>query len=295
MTTAMLLEQTTFAEVRAYLKDTQPRFTPRKRLESVAQVNTRTSRQAKGVAHLQLFGILENRLSMLGEVFGGTDLMQFGRLFDRAIADPSISSVLIEVDSPGGEYSGTPEIADKVYRGRSIKPVVAFVNALGASAAYWIASQASEVIITPSGEVGSIGVYLMHVNESAAMQKAGYEVRFFAVPENKTAGNSFEPPSPAAQEYFMRRAKSIYDEFTLAISKGRGVSRGQVVEGMGKGLLLSSREGRAAGMVDSIATFDSTISVLLSKRATINYFQCVEFSLAHARCPARWCNSNEDK
>lgn len=261
----MLLEPTTFAEVRAYLRDVQPRFTPRKRPQSVAEVHRSASRQTRGVAHLQLFGILENRQSMLGEVFGGTDLTRFGQSFDRVIADPSISSVLIEVDSPGGEYSGTPEIADKVYKGRSVKPIIAHINSLGASAAFWIASQATEVIITPSGETGSIGVYLMHVDESAAMEKAGYEVTFFATPPEKVAGNSFEPPSPAAAEFFTRRSRAIYNEFTSTVARGRGVSQGQVVANMGGGLLVPAREAKAAKMVDAIMPFDAAVSAILSK------------------------------
>ena len=265
MTSAMLLEATTFAEVRMYLRDVQPRFTPRKRLESVAAVNMKASRQSRGVAHLQLFGLLENRLSMLGETFGGTDLQRFGQSFDRVIADPSISSVLIEVDSPGGEYSGTPEIADKVYRGRSVKPVVAVINSLGASAAYWISSQASEIVVTPSGEAGSIGVFLMHIDESAAMEKAGYEVTFFATPPEKISGNPYQPPSPAAAEFFMRRSKAIYSEFTAAVARGRGVSQAQVIQGMGGGLLMGAKEAKAARMVDAVMPFDAAVAAVLSK------------------------------
>ena len=92
---------------------------------------------------------------------------------DQAVAEPSVDQILIEVDSPGGSVYGVQELADKVVAAQRSKPVVALVNSVAASAAYWVASQAGAVYVTPGGEVGSIGVYTLHEDVSGALEKAG--------------------------------------------------------------------------------------------------------------------------
>ena len=82
----------------------------------------------------------------------------FGAAFDRAAADSSIGAIVLNIDSPGGSVYGVEELADKIYKARGTKPVYAVANSLAASAAYWIGSAASQLYVTPSGEVGSIGV-----------------------------------------------------------------------------------------------------------------------------------------
>jgi ClpP class serine protease len=79
----------------------------------------------------------------------------------QAAANPDVAAIVLDVNSPGGTYAGTPETANAV-RAAAAKPVIAVVDTLCASAAYFIASQAGEVVVTPSGEVGSIGVLAVH-------------------------------------------------------------------------------------------------------------------------------------
>ena len=74
-------------------------------------------------------------------------------------ADPQVSGIVIDVDSPGGNIARRAGGIRRVREARPAKPVVAVANHWAASAAYWLASAADELVVTPSGEVGSIGVY----------------------------------------------------------------------------------------------------------------------------------------
>ncbi len=82
---------------------------------------------------------------------------------EKAAADPSVKRVVLSVDSPGGEVTGLPETATVLAQVAKVKPVSSIVEGMAASAAYWLASQSSDVTLTPSGEVGSVGVRMMHV------------------------------------------------------------------------------------------------------------------------------------
>jgi ClpP class serine protease len=91
-----------------------------------------------------IFGVLGQ-----GEWFSETDYGTIRAQVKRALADPSVKTVDLLVDSPGGSVLGLPETADVIHRANKIKPVRAFVTGIAASAAYWLASQASKVERAP--------------------------------------------------------------------------------------------------------------------------------------------------
>src|SRR5207302_11309430 len=124
----------------------------------------------------------------------------FGQEFDAAIADPNVSAVVLDTDCPGGSAAGTPELASKIRAARGKKPIIAVANALMASAAYWIASAADEIVATPSADVGSVGGYQAHLDQSQALEKEGLKVTFIQEPALKTAGNPYEPLRSAARQ-----------------------------------------------------------------------------------------------
>ncbi len=94
-------------------------------------------------------------------------------MLDARSVDFNIDTIVLDVDSPGGNYYGTPETSSKIRAARDSKPIIAVANSLAASAAYWIASAADEIVVTPSGDVGSIGVLAVHTDFSAANEKIG--------------------------------------------------------------------------------------------------------------------------
>jgi len=170
-------------------------------------------------------------------------------------ADPDIGLIILHIDSPGGVVTGTKEAADAVYKARQSKPVVALVNPLCASAAYWIASQASEIVAVPSADVGSVGVFMMHAECSKMLEMDGVKPTFIFAKDSpyKIEGNSFEPLSEEAEEYFQGEVDAIMTEFVKAISRGRGVPVSKVLADFGKGRTMLAPAAKTAGMVDRCA------------------------------------------
>ena len=94
----------------------------------------------------------------------------------QVIDDPGVGSIVLDIDSPGGDVDGIDELASEIYQARKQKPITAVSNCLCASAAYYLASQASEIIASPSSLTGSIGVYILHEDDSATLRRCGIKL-----------------------------------------------------------------------------------------------------------------------
>jgi hypothetical protein len=140
------------------------------------------------------------------------------------VANPDIGAIVIDVDSPGGLLDLIPETAAEVFNARGTKPIIAVVNTLACSAAYWIAAQADELVSTPSGSAGSVGVYRIHEDWSGANEQMGIDPTYVYAGTYKTEGNPDEPLGDDARAEWQTHVDLIYGEFTTAVAEGRGVS-----------------------------------------------------------------------
>lgn len=228
------------------------------------------SQRSAGVAILPLFGIIAQRVNMIMSFSGGTSTEKFTNDFRSLIEDPDVGAIVINVDSPGGGVFGTPELAQEIFEARGKKPVVAVANSVAASAAYWIASAAGELAVTPGGEIGSIGVYAVHRDFSEAEARDGIKSTFIKAGRLKTAGNELEPLSEEARNYLQSNVDRYYDMFTGAVARHRGVKIDDVKGGFGEGGMVGAKEAVKAGMADRVATLDETIIRMLRQISTPN-------------------------
>jgi ClpP class serine protease len=137
------------------------------------QAGPRPQASQGSVAVLPLFGVISQRMNMMSEVSGGTSTEKFAAELDALVSNPQISAIVLDTDSPGGSTFGVPELAAKIRAARDVKPIYAHVNGTMASAAYYLGAQATEIIASPSSLVGSVGVYMVHEDDSEAAAKAG--------------------------------------------------------------------------------------------------------------------------
>jgi signal peptide peptidase SppA len=209
------------------------------------------------VAVVPVMGVLAQRMNLMSAMSGGTSTESLGATIDNLVADRGVRSILLNIDSPGGSVFGIPELADKMLRAREDKKIVAVANATAASAAYWLASQASELVVTPSGRVGSIGVIAAHTDESKAEEMAGVKTTYITAGEFK--GEGYKPLTDESQAALQREVNAYYGMFTAAVAKGRGVTAHRVEQDYGKGRTVLARDALAAGMVDRVATLEATL------------------------------------
>ena len=196
--------------------------------------------------------------------YGGTAYGQIVGWLDEAVRQ-SVETIILDVDSGGGEVAGVIETAAAIRSIRDLIPVVAVVNSFAASAAYWLASQANEIVIAPSGEAGSVGVWTGHVDISKADAAAGIKVSIVKAGKYKVEGNPWEPLSKDARAEMQRSVDHYHRQFIEAVADGRGVSASKVRNSFGQGRVLRVEDALKVGMVDRVGTLDGTVRDVLTK------------------------------
>lgn len=224
------------------------------------QTAAAVARKEGSVAILPLRGVIANRVNLLAEISGGTSCEGFGRAFASAINDDQVKAVILDVDSPGGTVQGTEELSAQIFAARGSKPIVAHVNATMASAAYWIGSAADEVVVTPTGWVGSIGVMTAHEDVSAALEKLGVKRTLFTSSPHKGEQSGHLPLSDEARQHIQGQVNTMGAMFVDRVAANRGVATSLVRETYGMGRMVLARQAVADGMADRVATLEETVA-----------------------------------
>src|SRR5574343_220095 len=229
----------------------------------------RTAAPAPGnVAVIPVFGVLAHRMHLFENVSqSGTSTEAVGIALRSALDDPSVGSIVLDVDSPGGSVFGVQELADLVAAAAQRKPVTAVANSMAASAAYWTASQAGELVVTPGGQVGSIGVLAPHDDVSKAAETQGRKRTHVPAGRDKAEGTAFEPLGDEARAYLQSQVDAYYAAFVKAVARGRRTSQTAVREGFGEGRMVNAEAAVAAGMADRVATLDEVVGELTLRQA----------------------------
>lgn len=221
----------------------------------------RGARNTGGIATVPLKGVLipaaDDFLAMLFGIGGG--LEAFRTELDEAAGDPNVEAIVIDVDSPGGLVDFIPETAAQVRAARAHKPIVAVADTMAASAAYWIASQADELVVTPSGEVGSIGCYELHRDLSAAHAMKGIVPTLVSAGKFKVEGNPYEPLGDEARAAMQADVDDYYRMFTADVARGRSATRDEVTAGYGEGRCLHAKQAVSAGLADRVETLGDAV------------------------------------
>lgn len=233
----------------------------RERIGGPSNGQRRAQRQAQnGVAVIPVHGTIVPKASVMTQISGGTSIGDLRGMLAQAMSDPDVGSIVFDVDSPGGAVELVPEFASEVRAQRGRKPMLAVSNTMMASAAYWIASQADEVAVSPSSLTGSIGVFVAHQDLSAAMEQLGVKTTYISAGKYKTEGNSSEPLAPEARDHAQGLVDNAYAMFTSDVSKGRRVGVASVRGGFGEGRVLDAKTAVSEGLADRVATLEQTIS-----------------------------------
>lgn len=220
------------------------------------------SRQAGDIAVLPVVGVISQRVGMLEDISGGTSTEKLGADFRALIADDTVKAVVLDFHSPGGSPFGVQELGEEIFAARGGKPIIAQVNSQAASAAYWLASQADEIVVTPSGEAGSIGVYGVHEDISKKLEAEGVTTTIVQAGDNKAELSSLKPLSDDARAALQARIDTVKAAFDQAVAAGRGVSLGQVKDRFGQGRMFDAAALVERGMADRIGTLRETLARL---------------------------------
>jgi signal peptide peptidase SppA len=210
-------------------------------------------------AVIPIHGVITQRFDFWSWLFGGTSLDLLRNALREVVADPAVGAVIFDIDSPGGSVDGLAEFSKELRTLRGgTKPIVSVVDPLAASAAYWIGCQVDELVVTPSGEVGSIGVYAAHEDDSVALEMMGVKITLISAGPYKTEGNPFEPLGDEAEAAIQEQVDTFYAMFLSDVALGRGANVNAVAASYGEGRTMLAKKALQAGMVDRIDTLENT-------------------------------------
>lgn len=233
-------------------------------IEKVAASNRTATRATvtRSIGVLPVVGVVSQRMNLLQDFSGGVSTEQLGRDFDALVASDEVGAIILDMDSPGGNYAGTPELASKIHAARGAKPIIAVANSMAASAAYWIAAAADEIVVTPSGEVGSIGVLAVHEDVSAMNETMGVKRTYVTYGEHKAEFNPDSPLADSSREELQRRVDQAGETFVKAVARYRNVTAKAVMDRFGQGRMFDAAEAVERGMADRIDTLEGTVARL---------------------------------
>lgn len=229
-------------------------------------VKTNTSmvpvKGGKTIAYVKMAGPL-----MKGQPWrDGTSTVQLIQDVRSAAKDPNVHAILLGIDSPGGTVAGTQALADEVRSARKTKPVWAHVADLAASAAYWVASQASAIYANKATDlIGSIGTIATVYDLSVAAEREGIKAHVFTTGPLKGLGTPGTPVTEEQVSHMQTLVNSLQSHFDAAVMKGRGFTAKQI-DAVRTGGVFPAGEAVSLRLIDGIRSLDATAEALAAVR-----------------------------
>lgn len=214
--------------------------------------------QRGSVAIIEARGPMFRHANIFTAISGATSYDIMRRDLQAALDDPSMQAIVMNFDTPGGVVNGVNELANAIRAGREKKPIVAYVGGMAASAGYWLASQASEIVIDETATLGSIGVRAVVTDTSKKDAEQG-RIEFIS---SQSPGKRTDLASDEGRSRIQRQIDALADVFIATVAKGRGVKPDDVAARFGGGDMLVGAAAIAAGMADRIGSFEAVVAEL---------------------------------
>jgi signal peptide peptidase SppA len=212
-----------------------------------------------GIGYVMLDGVISRKVSSIEKSSGITDVGEVAEAVKSMAANDAVRGIMLMIDSPGGTVGGVPELAEIVANARQYKRILSFCDGMACSAAYWVASQADEVVISQSASVGSIGVYLPMMDSTRAHEMAG--LKQIVIKSGTYKGMGLPGTSLSAeQENFLRESvESLHGQFKEAVIKGRGM---KIDDAVMQGQDYMGKEAVSRKLADEVGDFEFAVSEL---------------------------------
>lgn len=212
-----------------------------------------------GIAVLHVDGSLSYRSNFWTAAFGMDTYNSIEAAFDECMNDASVTGILLDINSPGGEVSGCSDLANKIFESRGKKPfgIAARTGGLMCSAAYWLGSSAEAIFTADNGTLGSIGVL-------CAYNKSGKNLN--VVVSDLSPNKAATPDSEEGLALVKKELNDLAEVFISAVAKNRGTTFEDVLSNYGKGGVFIGQKAVDAGLADGVASLDEVCEMMKSKK-----------------------------
>ena len=215
-------------------------------------------RDSVGILPMQ--GPLIRYATMFSQISGATSYDMLAQDFARMVNDPNVTAIVLNIDSPGGEANGVSEFADQIAAARGTKPIVAYVGGMGASAAYWLAAAADEIVISDTAVLGSIGTIMSVTDTKEKDAKAG--VKTYTIVSSQSPHKALDASSEEGSSRLQVMVDSLSDVFIAKVAANRGVAPETVMQDFGQGGVFVGQAAVTAGLADRVGSFEGLLAEL---------------------------------
>ncbi|WP_265024742.1 S49 family peptidase [Wolbachia endosymbiont (group B) of Protocalliphora azurea] len=207
----------------------------------------------KGIAIIRIYGVLTKKTEAFDHILGMTSYEKIREEIEKALMDEEVETILLDIDSPGGEVNGIFDLADFIYESRAKKRVIAIANDDAYSAAYAIASSAEKVFVSRTSGVGSIGVIASHIDQSGFDEKQGIKYTTVFAGSRKNDLNPHEPITSESLENLKSEVNRLYGMLVELIARNRNLSI-EAIKSTEAGLHFGEKAVEI-GLADGVTTF----------------------------------------
>ncbi|WP_420229047.1 S49 family peptidase [Psychrobacter sp. ER1] len=202
-----------------------------------------------GVATIDVRGLLVPETSSDYRSWGVTGYANLADYIQQANDDYTVTSIVLDIDSGGGYVAGLDGITETIYQ--SAKPIETFVSGDMYSAAYWLGASTSKITASKQSGIGSIGVYVVHTEESGWLERYGEKVSLFRSGKWKAAFNSFMPLTDDEKQRLQEGVDESASVFFNHVAAQRNVDA-KTVKGW-EGDVFTAVKAKELGLIDAIA------------------------------------------
>lgn len=207
-----------------------------------------------GVGILPITGTLVHRGTWIGTSSGLQSYDGIAQQLRMAAEDERVKSVLLDLNTYGGEAGGVADLAAEIRELSAIKPVDALINDAAASAGYWMAAAARKVHITETGIAGSVGVVLTLQDITEAAAKAGVKITQIHAGAHKLLGSPFKALTDEERDQLQASVDQLYDLFTARVDSYRAEAGARLDSRKTEARIYRGAEAVKAGLADRVTT-----------------------------------------
>jgi signal peptide peptidase SppA len=226
---------------------------------------THETRVREGIAIIPVNGPMFSKANIMTAHSGATSLEKLSHDLATAVSDPSITAIVLDINSPGGAALGPAELAGEIRQAAQTKPVIAYTGTMACSAAYWIASAASEIVAHPGAMLGSIGVVTAASYQKEADQDGNMHVEIVSSNAQKKRP---DPQSADGLSQIKAELDAIENSFIDTVAQFRGVDRATVISDFGGGGILSAADAVKVGMADRLGSLEDVLAELSNRSSS---------------------------
>lgn len=206
----------------------------------------------EGAAVIPVVGPLFRYANIFTAISGASSYEVLAKDFTSALENPDVHSIILDIDSPGGEVNGCAEFASMIFEARGKKPIIAYASGDAASGAYWIASACDQIIASETSMLGSIGV--------VAVYRGSNDENVLEIVSSQSPYKRLDPSSKDGKSRLQSRIDDLATVFIESIAKHRGVDPPTVIKDFGGGDVFIGKNAISSGLADDIGSLEQIIN-----------------------------------